>query len=96
MDDRKLLAWATAKERALLTHDLTTMVPALLVQRQQESGFTPIVVTGSASALRDQAFFHSSSGIEAWRRISFTREPSILSLAWGFGIRTFRAPFRMN
>jgi hypothetical protein len=41
MDDRKLLVWATANERVLLTHDLATMVPALLVQHQQESGCTP-------------------------------------------------------
>jgi hypothetical protein len=42
-DDPKLLAWATKNERVLLTHDLATMVPALLLQRQQESRCTPIV-----------------------------------------------------
>jgi len=31
---------ATGNERVLLTHDLATMAPVLLVQRQQESGCT--------------------------------------------------------
>ncbi len=42
-DDEKLLAWATRNERVVLTHDLATMVPALLLQKQQESGCTPVV-----------------------------------------------------
>lgn len=43
-DDGKLLAWATKNERILLTHDLATMVPALLLQRQQQSRCTPIIL----------------------------------------------------
>ena len=43
-DDEKLLAWATQNERVVLTHDLATMVPALLIQQQQESGCTPVVL----------------------------------------------------
>jgi hypothetical protein len=41
-DDSKLLAWATENGRVLLTHDLATMVPVLLLQRQQESRCMPI------------------------------------------------------
>ena len=48
MDDRKLLVWATANQRVLLTHDLATMVPALLIQRQQQSGCTPIVLVSDS------------------------------------------------
>jgi hypothetical protein len=48
LDDRNLLAWATENERVLLTHDLATMVPALLIQRQQESGCTPIVLVSDS------------------------------------------------
>jgi hypothetical protein len=40
-DDAKLLAWATEHERVVLTHDLATMIPALLRQRQQASKCTP-------------------------------------------------------
>jgi hypothetical protein len=40
LDDLTLLAWATTSERVLLTHGLATMVPALLIQCQQESGCT--------------------------------------------------------
>jgi hypothetical protein len=47
-DDQKLLAWATANQRVLLTHDLATMVPALLVQRQQQSGCAPIVLVSDS------------------------------------------------
>jgi hypothetical protein len=43
-DDEKLLAWATQNERVLLTHDLASMIPALLLQRQQESGRMPIIL----------------------------------------------------
>jgi hypothetical protein len=48
LDDQKLLAWATDNERVLLTHDLGTMVPALLIQHQQESGCAPIVLVSDS------------------------------------------------
>lgn len=43
-DDRKLLAWAIRNDRIVLTHDLATMVPALLDQRQRRSGCAPVVL----------------------------------------------------
>jgi hypothetical protein len=43
-DDEKLLAWATENERAVLTHDVTTMVPALLLQCQHASRCAPVVL----------------------------------------------------
>jgi hypothetical protein len=43
-DDQKLLAWATTNKRVVLTHDLATMVPALLLQHQQPSRCTPVVL----------------------------------------------------
>jgi hypothetical protein len=43
-DDEKLLAWATQNDCVLLTHDLATMVPAILLQHQRESGCTPVVL----------------------------------------------------
>jgi hypothetical protein len=43
-DDRKLLVWASGNERVLLTHDLATVVPALLFHRQQASRCTPVVL----------------------------------------------------
>jgi Domain of unknown function (DUF5615) len=39
-DDATLLAWASEKDRVVLTHDLATMVPAL----QDQPAFTAIVV----------------------------------------------------
>ena len=43
-DDEKLLAWATRNDRVLLTHDLTTMVPALLLRRQKQSACAPVLL----------------------------------------------------
>jgi uncharacterized protein DUF5615 len=43
-DDGKLLAWATSNQRTVLTHDLATMIPTILLQRQQKSGCTPVVL----------------------------------------------------
>ena len=43
-DDEKLLAWATQNKRVVLTHDLATMVPAILLQKQRGSGCTPVVL----------------------------------------------------
>jgi hypothetical protein len=39
-----LLVWASGNERVLLTHDLATVVPALLFHRQQASRCTPVVL----------------------------------------------------
>jgi predicted nuclease of predicted toxin-antitoxin system len=43
-DDEKLLARATENERVVLTHDVTTMVPALLLQWRQASRCAPVVL----------------------------------------------------
>jgi hypothetical protein len=43
-DDEKLLEWASKHKRVVLTHDLATMVPALLHRQQQVSGCPPIVL----------------------------------------------------
>jgi hypothetical protein len=50
-DDEKLLAWATANKRVVLTHDLATMVPALLLQPQHASGCAPIVLVPDSLAI---------------------------------------------
>ena len=46
-DDEKLLAWATKNERIVLTHDPATMIPAVLLQQQQKSRCTPVVLVPS-------------------------------------------------
>lgn len=43
-DDETLLAWATTNKRIVLTHDLATMVPALLLQHQHAFGCTPVLL----------------------------------------------------
>ena len=43
-DDAKLLVWATKNERTVLTHDLATMIPALLLLNQRAFSCTPIVL----------------------------------------------------
>lgn len=43
-DDGSLLEWATENGRVLLTHDVTTMVSALLSRRQQGLPCAPIVL----------------------------------------------------
>ena len=48
LDDRNLLAWATHNERVLSTHDLATMVPALLIPRQEDSGCAPIFLVSDS------------------------------------------------
>lgn len=43
-EDEKLLAWAAENELVVLTHDLASMIPALLLQRQHESRCIPIIL----------------------------------------------------
>ena len=43
-DDETLLAWAAQNGRVVLTQDLSTMIPALLLQPQQTSRSTRIVL----------------------------------------------------
>ena len=43
-DDETLLAWATQHKRAVLTHDLATMIPALLLQSRRALGCAPVVL----------------------------------------------------
>ena len=39
-----MLAWATTNSRVVLTHDLSTMIPAIRVQLRSASLCTPIVL----------------------------------------------------
>jgi len=50
-DDEKLLVWATTNKRVVLTHDLATMVPALLLQHQLASRCAPIVLVPDSLAI---------------------------------------------
>jgi predicted nuclease of predicted toxin-antitoxin system len=43
-DDPVMLAWATTNERVLLTHDLSTMIPAMREQLRRASLCTSIVL----------------------------------------------------
>jgi len=42
-DDLAVLAWATANDRVVLTHDLSTMIPAMREQEQRFASCSPIV-----------------------------------------------------
>jgi len=42
--DPEMLLWATANGRILLTHDLSTMIPALRIQLERAAVCTPIVL----------------------------------------------------
>ena len=42
-DDLALLAWATAESRVVVTHDITTMIPAMRAQVRLGSRCAPIV-----------------------------------------------------
>ncbi len=73
-DDGTLLAWATENGRVVLTHDVTTMIPALLLRRQEEARCAPIVlVPGSLSigTVIDESCFltivrKSQTGLPVW------------------------------
>ncbi|MBI1790842.1 MAG: hypothetical protein HYR60_25215 [Acidobacteria bacterium] len=43
-DDLALLAWATQNDRVLLTHDLSTMIPAMRQQLERSSHCSLIVL----------------------------------------------------
>ena len=43
-DDRALLRFATAEEKVVVTHDLSTMIPALHEQMQFEARCAPVVL----------------------------------------------------
>ncbi len=42
-DDPAVLAWATTNDRVVLTHDLSTMIPAMREQVKQFASCSPIV-----------------------------------------------------
>jgi Domain of unknown function (DUF5615) len=42
-DDPAVLAWATTNDRVVLTHDLSTMIPAMREQVERFSSCSPIV-----------------------------------------------------
>ncbi|MGA2712267.1 MAG: DUF5615 family PIN-like protein [Bryobacteraceae bacterium] len=44
LDDPAVLAWATANGRAVLTHDLSTMIPAMQEQLRLFASCSPIVL----------------------------------------------------
>ena len=44
LDDPAVLAWATANGRTLLTHDLSTMVPAMQEQLRRDACCSPILM----------------------------------------------------
>ena len=43
LDDRAVLAWATTNDRVVLTHDLSTMIPAMREQVKRFASCSPIV-----------------------------------------------------
>ena len=43
LDDPALLAWATTNDRVVLTHDLSTMIPAMEEQMKRLASCSPIV-----------------------------------------------------
>jgi hypothetical protein len=47
-DDPAVLAWATTNGRAVLTHDLSTMIPALHEQLRQVGYCSPIVLVADS------------------------------------------------
>lgn len=73
-DDGQLLAWAIRNDRVVLTHDLATMVPALLDQRQRGSRCAPIVLVPDSLAIGsviEEIFFSTSVrrsqiGLRGW------------------------------
>lgn len=56
-DDRAILGFATVEARVVLTHDMTTMIPAMREQLRVESRCAPIVLVPDSlsvgSALED-------------------------------------------
>ena len=44
LDDPAVLAWATTNDRIVLTHDLSTMIPAMREQVRQFGSCSPIVL----------------------------------------------------
>jgi hypothetical protein len=49
-DDEILLDWATRQQRIVLTHDLATMVPAILRQQQRAIRCAPVVLVPDSIA----------------------------------------------
>jgi predicted nuclease of predicted toxin-antitoxin system len=43
LDDAAVLEWATANDRVLLTHDLSTMIPAMQEQAKRFGSCSPIL-----------------------------------------------------
>ena len=43
LDDPPVLAWATTNDRVVLTHDLSTMIPAMQEQVRRSAFCSPIV-----------------------------------------------------
>ena len=48
--DSIVLEWATRNERAILTHDLSTMIPAMQLQLQIHERCTPVLLVPHALA----------------------------------------------
>ena len=43
LDDSALLAWATTNDRVVVTHDISTMIPAMREQVKRSASCSPIV-----------------------------------------------------
>ena len=50
-DDPAMLAWATANARIVLTHDLSTMIPAMREHLRSASRCTPIVLVADSKPI---------------------------------------------
>ena len=69
-DDPTVLEWATQQGRVLLTHDLSTMIPALREQLQRASYCAPILFVpdfvATALAIADILLLDEYSTPEDW------------------------------
>jgi hypothetical protein len=52
-DDSALLSWATSNERVVLTHDLSTMIPAMREQLKRFASCAPILFVRDSLAISE-------------------------------------------
>jgi hypothetical protein len=69
-NDFVMLAWATQEERVILTHDLSTMIPAMTRQMRNASRCAPIVLVPDslavATAIEDILLMDECSNESDW------------------------------
>ena len=66
--DVALLAWAAQNDRVLLTHDLSTMIPAMQEQLRRDLRLTPIVLVPDSlpiGAMIEDILLLEDCGVEA-------------------------------